>query len=123
MRANELKVGYPLYYIESTQLLFENAFIAEMEKIDFIHKSVYRVTLHRNDKSYIGFTDIKLDDTVYLTEDEYNNRVAPTEGTNQITFYEKNIHYWDYHKKEFDKIKRKAFLYRFKKRLKNINIL
>jgi len=120
MKANELKVGYPLYYVESTQLLFKDAFIAEMEKIDFKNKSVYRVRLCHNDKSYIGFTDIKIDDYVYLTEDEYNNRVAPTEGTNQIMFYEKNIHYWDYHKEEFNKIKKKAFWYRFKKRLKNI---
>ena len=99
MRADELKVGYPLYYIESTKLLFQDSIIDEIERIDFKHKSVYRVTLHRNDKSYIGFTDIKLDDTVYLTEDEYDNRVAPTDGTNQIMFYEQNFHYWKYHNK------------------------
>ena len=123
MRAKDLKVGFPIYYIESTKLKFDNAIIENIEYLTFKHKSVIRLNLHKYQNksySYLGYTDININnDIVYITKDEYDNRITHTKSAPGIIIGEPNSKYWENHQKEFNKIKWTAFKYRAKKFLKH----
>lgn len=123
MKPEELKVGYPIYYIKSTKLTFENTIIDNIKRINTNNHDVYRIKLIQlNAKKYIytEFTDVQLDDIVYLTKDEYDNRISEIKSGPGVTTYEYNYNYWNCHKKELRKIKLNAVIYRIKKILRNI---
>ena len=123
MKPEELKVGYPIYYIKSTKLTFENTIIDNIKRINTNNHEVYRIKLIQlNAKKYIytEFTDVQLDDIVYLTKDEYDNRISEIKSGPGVTTYEYNYNYWNCHNKELRKIKLNAVIYRIKKILRNI---